>query len=155
MRKRIILTVPLLFLATTICHAHSLTLKEADSIIILLLFVVIALIVVIVVGRRQHKISLRREEQLLRILNMLDEYRAMMADGVLTLDEQEELMKRYQPEVKKAKVISIDERKAFYVKMDARVNKEKPFTDPDFNQQALADFMEVDLETFRRLVPRY
>ena len=109
MRKRIILTVPLLFLATAICHAHSLTLKEADSIIILLLFVVIALIVVIVVGRRQHKISLRREEQLLRILNMLDEYRAMMADGVLTLDEQEELMKRYQPEVKKAKVISIDE----------------------------------------------
>ena len=102
MRKRIILTVPLLFLATTICHAHSLTLKEADSIIILLLFVVIALIVVVVAGRRQHKISLRREEQLLRILNMLDEYRAMMADGVLTLDEQEELLKRYQPEVKKA-----------------------------------------------------
>ena len=39
--------------------------------------------------------------------------------------------------------------------MDARVNKERPFTNPDFNQQALADFMEVDLETFRKLVPRY
>ncbi|MBQ7509819.1 MAG: AraC family transcriptional regulator [Prevotella sp.] len=39
--------------------------------------------------------------------------------------------------------------------MDARVNKEKPFTDPAFDQQALAAFMDVDLETFRRLVPRY
>ena len=33
--------------------------------------------------------------------------------------------------------------------------KEKPFTNPDFDQQALAEFMEVDVETFRQLVPRY
>ena len=33
--------------------------------------------------------------------------------------------------------------------------KEMPFMDPDFNQQALAEFMEVDVETFRKLVPRY
>jgi AraC-like DNA-binding protein len=39
--------------------------------------------------------------------------------------------------------------------MDARVNKEKPFTNPDFNQQMLAEFMEIDLETFRKLMPRY
>ena len=39
--------------------------------------------------------------------------------------------------------------------MDALLNKEKPFTDPDFNQQALAEFMEVDIETFIQLVPRY
>ena len=39
--------------------------------------------------------------------------------------------------------------------MDARVNKEKPFTNPDFNQQLLAEFMGVDVETFRKLVPRY
>ena len=47
------------------------------------------------------------------------------------------------------------EGQSFFVKMDARINKEKPFMDPDFNQKSLAEFMEVDLETFRRLVPRY
>lgn len=36
-----------------------------------------------------------------------------------------------------------------------RVNKEKPFTNPGFNQQLLADFMGVDVETFCQLVPRY
>lgn len=44
---------------------------------------------------------------------------------------------------------------SFFVKMDARVNKEKPFMDPDFDQKSLAEFMEVDVETFRKLVPRY
>ena len=39
--------------------------------------------------------------------------------------------------------------------MDARVNKEKPFTDPGFNQQSLAAFMGVDVDTFCQLVPRY
>ena len=41
------------------------------------------------------------------------------------------------------------------MKMDARINKDKPYTNPDFNQQALADFMEIDLNTFCQLVPRY
>ena len=39
--------------------------------------------------------------------------------------------------------------------MDARVNKEKPFTNPGFNQQLLAEFMGVDVEAFCQLVPRY
>ena len=39
--------------------------------------------------------------------------------------------------------------------MDARVNKEKPFTDPDFDQEALIQFMGVSHETFCQLVPRY
>ena len=39
--------------------------------------------------------------------------------------------------------------------MDARVNKEKPFTDPNFDQDALVKFMGVSNETFCKLAPRY
>ncbi len=38
---------------------------------------------------------------------------------------------------------------------EARVNKEKPFTDPDFDYYALIKFMGVSQEEFCRLVPRY
>ena len=155
MRKRIILTAPMLLLATSYCHAQSLTLEEADALIIILLFAVITLLVLGAIGLHCHRIVRRRNQQLHRILNTLNDYRALVGDGVLSLDEQEELLKRYQSNPKTAKTVSIDGNQAFLVKMDARVNKEKPFTNPDFNQQKLADFMEVDLETFRRLVPRY
>lgn len=40
--------------------------------------------------------------------------------------------------MKAAKTVQTDGSQAFYVKIDARVNKEKPFTNPDFNQQSLA-----------------
>lgn len=41
------------------------------------------------------------------------------------------------------------------MRSDARVNKEKPFIDPDFDQDALIKFMGVSHETFYKLVPRY
>ena len=156
MRKRIALTVPLLILATSYCQAHVLTLAEADTIIVVLLVVVIVLLVLGGFGLHYNRVISRRNEQLLRILNALDDYRAIVAEGALSLDEQEELMKKNQrPESKAAKAVQTDGSQAFYVKMDARVNKEKPFTDPSFNQQLLAEFMGVDVETFRQLVPRY
>ena len=49
----------------------------------------------------------------------------------------------------------MDEEHAFFVKMDARVNKEKPFTDPDFDYYALIEFMGVSQDEFCRLIPRY
>ena len=73
----------------------------------------------------------------------------------MSLDEQEEAVMKKQPKPKAGKVVPLDENQAFFVKMDARVNKEKPFTNPTFNQQSLAEFMEVDLDTFRKLVPQY
>lgn len=155
MRKRITLTVPLLLLATSVCHARSLTLAEADALIIILIILVIVLIVLGGISLHYNRIVSRRNEQLYRILNTLDDYRAIVGDGVLSLDDQEELLKRYQSKSKTTKAVDIDESQAFLVKMDARMNKEKPFTDPDFNQQSLADFMEVDLETFCKLAPRY
>ena len=39
--------------------------------------------------------------------------------------------------------------------MDARINKERPFTDPDFDHDALVKYMGVSDETFCKLVPRY
>ena len=155
MSKRITLTAPLLLLATTFCHAQSLTLAEADGIIVVLLIVVMVLLVLGGYGLHYNRVISRRNEQLLRILHALDDYRAIVAEGALSLDEQEELMKKRKPKSKTAKAEQADGSKAFYVKMDARVNKEKPFANPDFNQQMLAEFMEVDLETFRQLVPRY
>ena len=96
-------------------------------------------------------------EQLRRILNALDDYRAIVGDGELSLDEQEEVLKKKQSKLKPktAKVIQMDEGQTFFVKMDARMNKEKPFTDPDFDHYALIEFMGVDQETFSKLVPRY
>ena len=155
MRKRITISAALLLLVTLFCHAQSHTLAEADAIIMVLVFIVIALIIVGIIGMRYNRTISRRNEQLNRILNMLNDYRAIVAQGALTLDEQEELAKRQQSGSKTSKVISVDESQAFLVKMDALLNKEKPFTNPSFNQQSLADFMGVDLETFRQLAPRY
>ena len=157
MVKRTYLTASLLLLATSFCHARTMTLAEADVIIVILLFVVVLLLVLGGFGLHYNKVINRRNEQLLRILNALDDYRAIVAEGALSLDEQEEVMMKKQPnqKAKAAKADQMDGSHAFYVKMDALVNKEKPFTDPDFNQQSLADFMEVDLETFCKLAPRY
>lgn len=155
MSKRMTLTASLLLLATAFCHARTLTLKEADTIIIILILFVILLIVLGGVSLYYNRIISRRNEQLLRILNALDDYRVIMGDKELSLDEQEAAVKKKQPKPKAAKVVQLDEGQAFFVKMDARVNKEKPFTDPDFNQQSLVEFMEVDLDTFCKLVPRY
>ena len=155
MRKRIALTAPLLLLVALFCHAQVLTLAEADTIIVVLIVFVLVLLVLGGFGLHYNRVISRRNEQLLRILNALDDYRAIVADGALSLDEQEELMKAKKPKSKAAKAVQTDGSQAFYVKMDARVNKEKPFTNPDFNQQSLAKFMGVDVETFRQLVPRY
>lgn len=155
MRKKIALTAPLLLWATQYCHAQAYTLAQANTIIMILVFVVVLLLVLGVYGLRYNKIIHRRNEQLLRILNALDNYRAIVGEGIVSLDEQEELIKEQQPKAKTAQTAQTDGSQTFYVKMDARVNKEKPFTDPAFDQQALAAFMDVDLETFRRLVPRY
>ena len=155
MRKKIALTAPLLLWATQYCHAQAYTLAQANTIIMILVFVVVLLLVLGVYGLRYHKIIHRRNEQLLRILNALDNYRAIVGEGTVSLDEQEELIKERMPKAKTAQTAQTDGSQTFDVKMDARVNKEKPFTDPAFDQQALAAFMDVELETFRRLVPRY
>lgn len=155
MRKKIALTAPLLLWATQYCHAQAYTLAQANTIIMILVFVVVFLLALGVYGLRYNKIIHRRNEQQLRILNALDNYRAIVGEGTVSLDEQEELIKERLPKAKTAQAAQTDGSQTFYVKMDARVNKEKPFTDPAFDQQALAAFMDVDLETFRRLVPRY
>ena len=133
------------------------TLAQADTIIIILLVIVVSLLVLGAVNLHYNRVFKRRNEQLLRILAALDNYRAIVGDEALSLDEQEEIVmkKQAKQKPKTAKVIPMDGSQAFYVKMDARVNKEKPFTDPDFDQQALAKFMDVDVETFCKLVPRY
>ena len=145
----------MLLLATQFCHARALTLAEADAIIVILVIVVIVLLVLGGFGLHYNRVISRRNEQLLRILNALDDYRAIVGNGALSLDEQEEAMKQQQSKQNAAEAEQVDEGRAFYVKMDARVNKEKPFTNPDFNQKALAEFMGVDVETFGKLVPRY
>ena len=137
--------------------SHIYTLAMADSIIAILVIIVIVLLVLGGFGLRQSRIIRQRNEQLRRILNALDDYRAIVGDGELSLDEQEEMVekKNSEPEPKTTKVPQMDEGHAFFVKMDARVNKEKPFTDPDFDYYALIKFMGVSQDEFCRLVPRY
>jgi AraC-like DNA-binding protein len=161
MNKKIAVTTSLLLLTTQFCHAHVLTLDEADGIIVILISIVIALLVVGGFGWHYSRIISQRNEQLRRILNALDDYRAIVGDEKLTLDEQEEMLKKKQLEPKPkskpkmTKAAQMDEGQAFFVKMDARVNKEKPFTDPNFDYYALIEFMGVSQDTFCKLVPRY
>ena len=134
-----------------------LTLAEADTIIEILIFVVILLLVLGGISLYYNRVFKRRNEQLHRILDALDDYRAIVGDRDLSLDEQEEAVMKKQSKLKAkaVKAIPTGEGQSFFVKMDARINKEKPFKDPYFDQKSLAEFMEVDLETFRKLVPRY
>ena len=145
----------MLLLATPFCYAHGYTLADANHIIVILIVIVIVLVALGCYSLYHNRIITQRNEQLRRILTALDDYRAIVGDGTLSLDEQEEILNSKLSKSKKAKVVQKVEEQSFFVKMDARVNKEKPFTNPDFDQAALVEFMEVTLETFCQLVPRY
>ena len=155
MKKRIFTCAALLLLATPFCYAHGYTLALANNIIVILLVIVIALIVIGGYSLYYNRIISQRNEQLRRILTALDEYRALVGDEVLTLDEQEEVLMHKLSKPKKTKAAQEDEGQNFFVMMDARVNKEKPFTDPNFDHDALVKFMGVSYETFCKMVPRY
>lgn len=131
------------------------TLAEANIIIVILIVIVIVLAVLGAYTLYHNKIICQRNEQLRRILTALDDYRAIVGDEALPLDEQEEILKSKLSKPQEAKAVQKGEEHSFFVKMDARVNKEKPFTDPEFDQDALVEFMGVTRETFCKLVPRY
>ena len=155
MKERIISTALILLLATPFCYANGYTLAVANYIIVILIVIVIVLVVLGCYSLYNNRIIRQRNEQLRRILTALDDYRAIVGNEALSLDEQEEILKNKLPKPKKAKVVQKGEEQSFFVKMDARINKERPFTDPDFDQEALIEFMGVSRETFCKLAPRY
>jgi len=155
MNKGIISSTALLLLTPTFCYARSYTLADANHIIVILVFIVIILIAMGCYSIYYNRIISQRNEQLRRILTALDEYRAIVGSGVLSLDEQEEVLKKKLSKPKEVKVVQKEGEQNFFVMMDARVNKERPFTDPDFDHDALVKFMGVNDETFCELVPRY
>jgi len=145
----------MLFLATPFCYANEFTIAQANHIIVILIIIVIALVVMGGCILYRNRIIHQRNEQLRRILTALDDYRAIVGNEVLSLDEQEDILKNKLSKPKKVKAVQKGEEQSFFVKMDARVNKEKPFTDPDFDHDALVRFMGVTNEVFCQLVPRY
>ena len=134
---------------------HAFNLHDANVIILILVVIVIALIVMGWYSIRYNKVISQRNEQLRRILTALDDYRAIVGDKVASLDEQEELLNSELSKTKTVKPVLQDEKPSYFVIMDARVNKEKPFTDPNFDHDALVKFMGVSNETFCKLAPRY
>ena len=155
MKERIFSSASMFLLATPFCFANGYTLADANHIIVILIVIVIALIGFGGYSLYHNRIISQRNEQLRRILTALDDYRAIVGDKALSLDEQEEILKKKLSKPKKVKVVQKGEEQSFFVKMDARVNKEKPFTDPDFDHDALVKFMGVSRETFCKLAPRY
>ena len=163
MKKRIVSSTLMLLLASQFSYANGYTLSDANHIIVILIVIVIALIGFGCYSVHHNREVSQRNEQLRRILAALDDYRAHVGDGVLaqasnqgrmlSLDEQEE--NQANAESMEGKEAQKDDDQSFFVKMDARINKEKPFTDPNFDHAALVAFMEVTLETFCKLVPRY
>ena len=142
MNKRIVSSTLMLLLATPFCYASGYTLAVANNIIFILLAIVIVLIVMGCYGIHYNRIISQRNEQLRRILTALNDYRALVSDETLS---------PVAPKEAKAK----EPEQSFFVKMDARINKERPYTNPDFDQDKLAKFMEVSNEMFCKLVPRY
>ena len=142
-------------LANPFCYANGYTLADANHIIVILIIIVIVLVVLGGFSLNHNRIITQRNEQLRRILTALDDYRAIVGDEALSLDEQEEVLKKKLSKPKKVKVVQMGEEQSFFVKMDARVNKERPFTNLDFDQDALVKFMGVSHETFCKLAPRY
>lgn len=108
MCKRFALAAPLLLLSTQFCHAHVHTLAEADTIIEILLFVVVLLLVLGVFGLYHERVVNRRNEQLLRTLNALDDYRAIVGNGVVTLDEKKDLSKKRPSKLMTAKATTTE-----------------------------------------------
>ena len=155
MKERIVSSASMLFLATPFCYANEYTIAQANHIIVTLIIIVIALVVMGGCILYHNRIIHQRNEQLRRILTALDDYRAIVGNEALSLDEQEEILKNKLSNPKKVKAAQKGEEQSFFVKMDARVNKEKPFTDPDFDHDALVRFMGVTHESFCKLVPRY
>ncbi len=155
MKKRIVSSSLLLLLTATFCYASGYTMAEANSIIVILILIVIALILLGSYSLYYNKIISRRNEQMQRILTALNDYRALIGDKVLSQDDLDEVLVNKLQQPKETKAVNKDEKLNFFVTMDARVNKEKPFTDPDFDQDALIRFMGVSNETFCGLVPRY
>ena len=98
MRKRIAITNLLLLLTTQFCHAHVYTLAKANGMIVILVVIVIVLLVLGGIGIHYNRIISQRNEQLRRILNALDDYRAIVGDRDLSLNEQEEMVKKKQLE---------------------------------------------------------
>ena len=154
-KKRIFIGASLLLLATPYCHAHGYTLDDANFIIVILIILVLALIGCGVCSLYNNRKICQRNEQLRRILTALDDYRAMVADGVFSLDDQEIYLQHLLEKSQSTKVEKKDAKQNFFVMMDARITKEKPFTDPDFDHEALVKFMGVSDEAFCQLVPRY
>ena len=142
-KERITLSTLLLLLATPYCFANGFTQAKANTIIVILIIAVIALVGCEVYSLYYNRIIRQRNEQLRRILRALDEYRALVGGNALSLDEQEKVLKEKLKMPKTAKEGQKDDGQNFFVMMDARINKEKPFKDPDFNQAALAKFMDV------------
>lgn len=152
---RLISTTLMLLVACPFCYANGYTLSDANHIIALLLVFVIVLIVLGCYSLYYNRIISQRNEQLRRILTALDSYRAMVGDDVLSLDEQEEVINKKLLRMKNSKMVQEDDNQSFFVMMDSRINKERPFTDPNFDQEALEKFMGVNHDTFCKLVPRY
>ena len=115
-----------------ICFVHSYTLEDANLVIVLLILIVIALIVIGCYNIRDNRIISQRNEQLQRILTALDDYRAIVGNGVLPLDEQEAILKYKLKKTKEPQSVKKDGEQNFFVK-----------------------FMGVSRETFCKLVPRY
>ncbi len=138
MNKRFVLSTIMILTATPFCYASGYTLAVANNIILILLVIVLVLVALGCYGLHYNRIISQRNEQLRRILTALDDYRATVGHEILA-------------PVK----VQNDEEQSFFVKMDARVNKERPFTNPDFDHYALVEFMGVSNEEFCKLVPRY
>ncbi|MCR4603263.1 MAG: helix-turn-helix domain-containing protein [Prevotella sp.] len=144
-----------LLFSAQICKAGNFTLTEANTIIMILVFVIILLLVLGgVILYYNRKIS-QRNEKLRRILNGLEAYRKMMNHTLLPAHDASELPPAPHEATKPEAVSHMDEGQKFFVEMDARVTREKPFVNPDFDHQALIDFLGVTQEILLKQMPRY
>jgi len=146
----------LLLLVTVGCYAESFNIAKAEATIMILTFIVILLLVMGGVILYYNRIISQRNEKLRRILHGLEAYRNMMNDAHPIVEKEK---KKQNAKERKGngptKEMASDSGQQFFVEMDRRMTNEKPFTDPDFDHQALIRFLGVTQDTFYKMIPRY
>lgn len=119
-------------------HKRNLLIKWLVAALILL-----AIIMAIIIY--YNHIIRQRNEKLRRVLNGLEAYRKMMAEQT----EENVLPK------KSTEGSALDESRRLFVEMDAKITRERPFTDPNFGHEELIKFAGIEKERFERMINLY
>ena len=121
------------------------TIHKRNLLINWLVAALILLAIIMAIIIYYNHIIHQRNEKLRRVLNGLEAYRKMIAEQT----EENVLPK------KSTEGSALDESRRLFVEMDAKITRERPFTDPNFGHEELIKFAGIEKERFERMINLY